>query len=494
MSNEFSGLNPAITAIQDKQAEQAFIASMYIAAPKVALIAEGYLEPSDFYYESHQIIFKTLMEMLEEGIHTVDLVTLVPRLMATNALDKVGGIQYLVELGNVPFISDNAEHYAKQIKETSAKRQLYKLSRQITQGVVETKSSEELHEEVQKTLQQLDTGNKKSYSKLNDLLVPTLDDIQDKWANRGKLPGLQTGFRDLDLLTNGLKKDELIVIAARPAMGKTALALQIAEAIGRLDKQPVGIFSLEMSKEQLVFRLIGNMALIDISRMARGEINDNDFDSIVKQIPVISQLPLYIEDSFDGSLKSLVAKVRRMKRELNVGCIVIDYLQLLEGSGKKTNNREQEISEISRTLKKLARELGIPIIALSQLSREVEKQANKRPSLSHLRESGSIEQDADMVMFIYRDDYYNADSEKRGIAEIIIAKNRNGAVGTVEVGFIKEFTKFLPYDYGHRRSEPQRQVPPSNPYGQEVPFEPAINHALVENKSTNKEGQDDLPF
>lgn len=453
--SKFSVINPAITAIQDKRAEQAFIASLYIEAPKVANIALDYLEAKDFYYEAHQIIFKTIMDMIDEGVEVVDLVTLVPRLQVQNLLDKVGGVLYLVEIGNANFTAANAEHYAKLIKEAALKRQFYQLSQNITRSVIDIKNSVEIHEEIQQTLQKLESGNKKSYVKVNQLIASTLDDIENRWVNKGKLPGLQTGFRDLDLVTNGLKKEELIVIAARPSMGKTALALQIAEAVARIEKKAVGVFSLEMSKEQLFFRMIGNMAMIDITKMSRGEIGEKEFDDIMKITPLLFSLPLYIEDAFDGKLTNLVAKIRRMKRELDVGLIIIDYLQLLEGSGsKKTYNREQEISEISRTLKKLTKELGIPIIALSQLSREVEKQSNKRPSLSHLRESGSIEQDADMVAFIYRDDYYNADSDKKGIAEIIIAKNRNGPVGTVELAFIKEFTRFSGLERVHTHPSP----------------------------------------
>ncbi|MZP29602.1 replicative DNA helicase [Heliobacterium undosum] len=443
MSTLFDRLPP-----QNIEAEQSVLGAMLLDADAVYKATE-LLKPEDFYKEAHQTVFRTLVTLSQRG-EAVDLVTLTEELRQTGSLERVGSIPYLIELGNVVPTAANVEHYAKIVAEKSLLRQIIRASTKITQkGYEATEEVDQLLDEAEQAF--LDIAQRQARDgmvPLRDVLVATLDHIEHLYNRKGDVTGVATHFRELDRMTSGLQPSDLIIVAARPAMGKTAFCLNIAQNAAVRDKVPVAVFSLEMSREQLVQRMLSSEALIDQQRLRTGALTEQDWDTLTNAITPLSDAPIYIDDTAGITVMEMRAKCRRLKTEKNLGLIVIDYLQLMQGGGsRRSENRQQEISEISRSLKALARELSVPVVALSQLSRSVEQTTDKKPNLSHLRESGALEQDADMVMFIYREEYYIPDTEKKGIAEIIIAKHRNGPVGSVELGFLKEFTKFVNRDY-----------------------------------------------
>ncbi len=422
------------------EAEQAVLGALLLAPESFATVAE-ILKPSDFYGEGHREIYRALQELAESG-RPIDLVTVTESLKQKDLLDKVGGASYLASLAGAVPTAANVGYYARIVAEKSLLRTLVGTCTQlIARAYDEGVESERLFDEAEQMIMELSVRRQsRGYRSLKELLVSTLEQIEQMYINKGAATGLSTGFDALDRMTLGMQPSDLILLAARPSMGKTSLGLNIARNVAA-SGVPVAIFSLEMSGDQVVQRLLCAEALIDQHRLRTGRLTEDDWSRLLRAATRLSEVPIFIDDTPAISLLELRSKARRLKIEHGIGFLVIDYLQLMQ-LGKRVENRVQEISEISRFLKSLARQLDIPVLALSQLSRAVEQRMDKIPLLSDLRESGSLEQDSDVVLFIYRDDYYNPDSEKKGIADIIIAKQRNGPTGTVELAFLKEFTKF----------------------------------------------------
>ncbi len=430
------------------EAEQAVLCSMLIDREAIYTAIE-IVRQEDFYRESHRIIFETITSLDTQG-EPVDMITLTEELRQHNSLEKCGGLSYIATLANFVPTAANVRHYANIVAEKAILRTLIRSSTTIANRCYE--AQEDTHELLdsaeQMILEIAGQRNTGGLVPLKQVLSDTLEKIDYLSTKAGNITGVPSFFNDLDSMTSGWQHSDLIILAARPAMGKTSFGLNIAQNAAIKGKIPVAIFSLEMSREQLVQRLLSSEAMIDQHKLRTGRLQDDEWVRLTKAVQPLSTAMIYIDDTPSISILELRARARRLKAEKGLGLILIDYLQLMQG-GKKSESRQQEISEISRSLKALARELDVPVIALSQLSRAVEQSHEKRPALSHLRESGALEQDADMVMFIYRDDYYNPDTEKPGIADIIIAKHRNGPTGLVELGFIKEFTKFVNLDRHH---------------------------------------------
>ena len=430
------------------EAEQAVLGSMMLDKEAV-YIAMEMLEPEDFYKEAHQLIFSAILS-LEAAGQPIDMITLTEELHRQNNIDKIGGVGYIAEVANIVPTAANIRHYAEIVVQKTILRKLIRVSTNIANRCYEDQEDTyELLDDAEKLI--LEIAENRNFSGLipiKQVLGSTLEKIEYLAGNKGNITGVPSCFIDLDNMTSGWQASDLIILAARPAMGKTSFGLNIAQNAAIRGKIPVAIFSLEMSKEQLVQRLMSSEAMIDQHKLRTGRLLDEEWVRLTRAAQPLSTADIYIDDTPAISVLELRAKARRLKAEKGLGLIIIDYLQLMR-VGRRDENRQQEISEISRSLKALARELNVPVIALSQLSRAVEQTQDKRPALSHLRESGALEQDADLVMFIYREDYYNPESEKPGIAEIIIAKHRNGPTGTVELGFIKEFTKFVNIDKHH---------------------------------------------
>ncbi|MFY9175109.1 MAG: replicative DNA helicase [Peptococcia bacterium] len=430
------------------EAEQALLGSMMLDLEAVNIASE-ILQPEDFYRESHRVIFLALLDLEVRG-EPIDMITLTEELRQQNNLEKVGGVSYVATLANIVPSAANARYYANIIEEKAILRRLIQFANNIASRCYE--DSEETHElldSAERAILEI-AGNRSTGGlvPVKEVIGDTLEKIEYLAGKKGRITGVPSFFTDLDNMTSGWQPSDLIIVAARPSMGKTSLCLNIAQNAAIRGKIPVAIFSLEMSKEQLVQRLMSSEAMIDQHKLRTGRLLDEEWVRLTRAVQPLSTAKLFIDDTPAISILELRARARRLKAEKGLGLIVIDYLQLMQVGGR-IESRQQEISEISRSLKALARELNVPVIALSQLSRAVEQTAEKKPSLSHLRESGALEQDADLVMFIYRDDYYNPESEKPGIAELIIAKHRNGPTGSVELGFIKEFTKFVNLDRVH---------------------------------------------
>ena len=418
---------------QSLEAEQAVLAAMFNDRDAI-------LEVIPLLKES--VLFATMRKMNEQNV-PVDLVTITAQLDKDGNLEKAGGIAYVAQIANSIGSAANVTHYANIVKEKAVLRDLINIASNISnRSYDDTEDTEKILDDAERMV--LEISQKRTRSGLTpvaEVIDQTLSHLEILSQKKDGLTGLTSGFVDLDRITSGWQKSDFIILAARPAMGKTALALNMAQNAAMATKQPVAIFSLEMSKEQLVNRMISSLAEIDQQTLRNGRIFGDDWIRLVNAVAPLGDAPVYIDDTPAISVREVRAKARRLKTEQGLGLIIIDYLQLM-GSTGRVESRQQEVSQISRSLKALARELDIPIIALSQLSRSVEQGQEKKPSLSHLRESGSLEQDADIVMFIYRDEYYNEDSDKKGQAEIIIAKHRNGATGSVDLSFRKEFTKF----------------------------------------------------
>jgi len=426
---------------QNIEAEQSVIGSMMLDREVIPVITE-LLKPEDFYRQDHVEIYEAVMDLFERA-EPIDIITVSDQLRLRGSLENVGGLEYLTQLVNSVPTTANVRHYAKIVEEKSLMRKLIRTSSDIVNMGYEANEEVEyvLDKAEQNIFDILQKRNLKGMTPIKDVLEDTFDRLEELYNNKGSITGVPTGFTDLDFKTAGLQNSDLILIAARPAMGKTAFALNIANYAAINAKVPVAIFNLEMSKDQLVSRMLSCEAMVDSQRMRTGKLEDEDWGKIAHALGPMSDAPIYIDDSPGASIMDIRAKCRRLKLEKNLGLIVIDYLQLMQGRSR-TDNRQQEVSEISRSLKILAKELNVPIITLSQLSRAAETRTDHRPMLSDLRESGAIEQDADIVMFIYRDDYYNPDTEKKNVAEIIIAKQRNGSTGTVELAWLGQFTKF----------------------------------------------------
>lgn len=435
--------NEVVNKVQpnDTLAEQAVLGSMLVSKDAVQVAVEV-LKPDDFYREDNKEIYAAMMDIYSVG-REIDMITVTEQLKLRGTLERVGGTQNLATLiDNVPTTS-NIERYVEIVEQKATSRNLIKVTSDIMKvSYAQTEELDTIIEQAEKGIFDLaQNRNSKSYSGMKEILVTTLDSIEKMYENKEKLSGIESGFIDLDEKISGLNNSDLIIVAARPAMGKSAFVLNIASYVAMHDKIPVMIFNLEMSKEQLVKRMLSSESEIDSMRLNNANLEQEDWIKMADASNRLADVPIYIDDTPILTPSEIRAKCRKAKLEKNVGLIIIDYLQLME-SKTANGSRQQEISEISRGLKILAKELDVPVIALSQLSRATESRADHRPMLSDLRESGSIEQDADIVMFLHREDYYDKDTEKKNIAEVIIAKNRHGETGTIELAWLGKYTKF----------------------------------------------------
>ncbi|MBN2372795.1 replicative DNA helicase [bacterium] len=402
----------------------------------------GLLEPEDFYAQTHQDIFRSILSLYQRNI-PIDLVTLKEELKGRGILDQAGGLTYLTSLLEATPTAVNVKTHACLVREKSLARRLIQVGTQIaTRGYEEGEEVESLLENAEHLIYGISEKKiQPSYFPIKDILTDCFHIIEGLYEKKERVSGLSTGFVDLDAITSGLQKQDLIIIAARPSMGKTSFCLNIALHVSISEKQPVLLFSLETAKEQIGLRLLCSSAMVNAHHLRTGFLTERDWEKLIKAAALISEAPIYIDDTASPTVLEIRAKARRLMKERGVGLIIVDYLQLIQGR-VRSENRQQEISEISRSLKGVAKELNCPLIALSQLSRAVESRTDRRPILSDLRESGAIEQDGDLVAFIYRPEIYHPDTEEAGIAEIIIGKQRNGPVGTVKLAFLKEFTRF----------------------------------------------------
>ena len=427
---------------QNIEAEQAVLGAMMIKKEAIVEVQE-ILQPGDFYREAHRHVYEAMLDLTEHD-EAVDLVTLTEQLRKTGELDKVGGLPFITAIANAVPTAANVAYHAKIVKEKAELRRLIDAATEIAGAAYEDADSVEniMDAAEQKILAVAGAQGGGGFEPIKKILMRTFERINVLYESKGGITGLSTGFKDLDKLTSGLQPSDLILVAARPSMGKTAFTLNIASYVG-LHGSKVAFFSLEMSKEQLMQRMLCSEGGIDSQRLRTGQLDDEEWNKLVTVADRLNKAPIFIDDTAGITVMDLRSKARRLKAEHGLDLIVIDYLQLMQGRPSKNgDNRQQEISEISRSLKALARELNVPVIALSQLSRSVESRQVKRPMLSDLRESGSLEQDADIVMFLYREDYYDKDTENKNLTEVIIAKHRNGPVDTVNLFFQKEYTKF----------------------------------------------------
>ncbi len=423
------------------EAEQAVIGSMIMDREAIVVASEIVLG-DDFYNKQYGILFETMVELNDKG-YPVDLVTLQDKLKEKDVPPEVSSLEFVRDLLGMVTTSANIKYYANIVAEKSTLRKLIRLNEEIANTCYVGKESLEniLEDTEKKVFQLVQKRNTEDFTPIRQVVMNAMDRIEAASRQKGTVTGIATGFLDLDYRTAGLQPSDLVLIAARPSMGKTAFVLNIAQHIAFKLDLTVAIFSLEMSKEQLVNRLFSLQASVDAQNLRTGQLNDEEWEKLIESAGVIGRSNLFIDDTPGISIAELRTKCRKLKLEHNLSIIIIDYLQLMSGSGR-SDSRQQEISDISRALKGLARELHVPVVALSQLSRAVEQRPDHRPMMSDLRESGAIEQDADVVMFIYRDDYYNHDTEKKDIAEIIIGKQRNGPIGTVELAWLPRYTRF----------------------------------------------------
>lgn len=430
----------------DTEAEQAVIGSMLTDRDAVSAAIEV-LKEDDFYREDNKTIYSAILNLYNRN-EPIDIITLKSELSSMGKLEAVGGLEYIAALPDKVPTTANAGQYIKIVEEKSTLRNLIKTANElITLGYDPTQEVESIIDSAEKKIfEVMQRKNQKGYSSIKDVLVDTFTQLEQLYNQKQHVTGVPTGFADLDYKTAGLHQSDLILVAARPAMGKSAFALNIATNAAVRAGVPVAIFSLEMSKEQMVNRILCSEAMVDSNKVRTGTIDDDEWAKLAAASGQLSESQIFIDDTPGISVMEIRAKCRKLKLEKNIGLVVIDYLQLVQGSNKKNGSREQEISEISRSLKILAKEINVPVIALSQLSRAPEQRPDHRPMLSDLRESGAIEQDADIVMFLYRDDYYNEDSEKKNIAEVILAKHRSGSTGTVELLWLGNYTKFANID------------------------------------------------
>ena len=432
---------------QDLLAEQSVLGSIFISPDKLITVRE-YIEPKDFYKYAHRIIFEAMITLSERD-DAIDALTIRTILSNQDDLQNIGGMTYLLEIVNSVPTSANAEYYAKIVAEKAMLRNIIsKLTESVNQAYDATTPSEDIISGAEKSLIDInEKSNKSGFSKISEVLAINYENLEIRAQQTSDVTGLPTGFRDLDKITTGLHPDQLIILAARPAVGKTAFVLNIAQNVGTKMKQPVAIFSLEMGKESLVDRMLASEGLVDAHHLRTGQLTEEEWQSLTIAQGNLAEAPIYIDDTPGIKITEIRARARKLEKEVGgLGLIVSDYLQLITGT--KPENRQQEVSDISRQLKILAKELRVPVIALSQLSRGVEQRQDKRPVLSDIRESGSIEQDADIVAFLYRDDYYDRsdkddpDHVVDNTIEVILEKNRAGARGTVKLMFQKEYNKF----------------------------------------------------
>ena len=434
---------------QSVEAEQSVIGSMIIDKYAISKVLEG-LEEEDFYRDGHKAIYRTILEMFRNDI-AVDLLTLLEYLKSTDTLERAGGVTYITELSSSVPTTANLSAYIKIVSDKSTLRKLIKASTAIIEESYTNQSQvEDVVDIAEKKIFNIaEKRTTKDFEPLSDVLERGFAQIEKLFNNKGEITGVGSGFTDLDAKTSGFQSGDMILIAARPSMGKTTFALNIAEHAALREHKSVVIFSLEMSKEQLAYKLLCSEANVDMLKLRTGTLEDKDWENIAMAAGPLSKAKIYIDDTAGVTVMEMRSKCRRLKIEYGIDLIVIDYLQLMSG-GAGSDNRQQEVSEISRSIKALAKEMECPVIALSQLSRAPEQRADHRPMLSDLRESGSIEQDADIVMFLYRDEYYNKETEDKNIGECIIAKQRNGPVGTAKMAWLGQFSKFGNLDVIHR--------------------------------------------
>ena len=433
---------------QSIEAEQSVIGAMIIDKSAIAQVFEK-LNEDDFYRDGHKVIYKAVREMYAKDM-AVDLVTILEYLKTTDMLDKAGGVTYISELSSSVPTTANLSSYIKIVEEKSTLRKLIKASTSIIEESYNSGGDvEKVIDLAQKKVFDIaEKKDSKEYEALSDVLERGFLEIERLFNNRGAITGVGSGIKDLDAKTSGFQKGDMVLIAARPSMGKTTFSLNIAENAALKEGKSVVIFSLEMSKEQLAYKLLCSQANVDMLKLRTGNLEDDDWERIARATGPLANAKIYIDDTAGISVMDMRSKCRKIKMEHGIDMILIDYLQLMSGSAGSDNR--QEVSEISRSIKALAKEMECPVIALSQLSRAPEQRADHRPMLSDLRESGSIEQDADVVMFLYRDEYYNKETEEKGIGECIIAKQRNGPVGTVKMAWIGAHSKFADLELVHK--------------------------------------------
>ena len=429
---------------QNIDAEQAVLGAMLIKKEAIAEVAQ-ILRPEDFYRDAHKIVYEAMLNLFNKN-EPADIVTVSDYLNNENLMEKVGGVTFITALANTVPTAANVTYHAKIVREKADLRNLINTATDIAGMAYE--SSDDVADVIDKSekmiMEVANRQNVSAFTPMRDIVMETFDKINVLYESKGGLTGIPCGFTDLDKLTSGLQPSDLILVAARPSMGKTAFTLNIGAHVAMKEHKNVAFFSLEMSKQQLVQRMLCSEGGIDSQKLRKGELDKTDWGKLVNVANKVAEAPLYIDDTAGITVMELRSKARRLKAEKGLDLIIIDYLQLMQGRTGKgaTDNRQQEISEISRSLKAVARELNVPVIALSQLSRSVESRQIKRPMLSDLRESGSLEQDADIVMFLYREDYYDPETVNKNITEVIVAKHRNGPVDTVKMFFKKEFTRF----------------------------------------------------
>ena len=431
---------------QNIEAEQSVLGAVLIEQSSIAKISD-LLNPEDFYREAHRLIYRAVLGLFERS-EAIDFITVVDILRRENTLEQAGGIAYITSLANGVPTAANITFHAKIVQEKSLLRRLIAAATDIaSMGYAESEEVDRVLDAAEQKILEVATRKaSQDFQPIKEIIFSTLDKIDEMHKAKGGITGISTGFANLDKLTGGFQRSDLILIAARPSMGKTAFVLNVAQHMATRDRKSVVIFSLEMPKEQLAMRMMCAEGLIDSQRFRTGAMSNEEWSKLVDAADRLSGSPMYIDDTANVTAIELRNKARRISKEFGLDCIIIDYLQLMDGGAhSRIDNRQQQISDISRSLKGLARELRVPVIALSQLSRGPESRTNRRPMLSDLRESGSLEQDADLVAFLYRDDYYNPESEKKNITELLIAKNRNGPTETVELYFHKNFTRFTDY-------------------------------------------------
>ncbi|CEO20334.1 replicative DNA helicase [Paraclostridium sordellii] len=423
------------------ESEQSILGSILLDKQAIITVTET-IQPEDFYKEAHKIIYECMMKLNNKN-EPIDLITLTEELKKQGHLEDIGGISYITSLSTIVPTTSNVKYYADIVKEKSVLRKLIKVSNDIlNSGYDSSIKVEDLLEKAEKKI--FDISQEKSsedFQSINSVLMDTYDMIEKLYTNKEDITGITTGFDDLNKKTNGLQRTDLILVAARPAMGKTAFSLNLVQNAALKGNASVAVFSLEMSKEQLVQRMLSAQSHVELKKIKNGSLDENDWPRIIDAMSVLSNASIYIDDTPGIKISELRSKCRKLKIEKGLDLILIDYLQLMEGDGGN-ESRQQEISKISRSLKVIAKELNCPVVALSQLSRAPEQRSDHRPMLADLRESGAIEQDADIVMFLYRDEYYHPDSDRKNIGEIIIAKNRHGETGSVELVWLGEIQKF----------------------------------------------------
>jgi replicative DNA helicase len=431
---------------QNLEAEQCVLGSVLLQQGALEKVLE-IVDPEDFYREAHKTIFTAMVSLFDKN-EPIDLITVTNVLKNQNKIDAVGGPAYLASLTDIVPVSANIVHYGRIVHQKGILRKLIEVSSDIANRCYEAQDDiDTLVDEAEQTIFDIARSkSKQAFNPLSAIIPKAFEALEKRFHRKEAITGVATGYHDFDEMTAGLQPADLIILAGRPSMGKTALAMNIVQHVAFNEKTPVAVFSLEMSEEQLALRMLCSQSRVDSQRIRKGTLRERDWPHITRACGILSESPIFIDDTPGISVLEMRAKARRLKSEHNIGLIVIDYLQLMQGRAN-TERREQEISEISRSLKAMAKELDVPVIALSQLNRSLENRPDKRPKLSDLRESGAIEQDADVICFIYRDEVYNKseDNPLRGISEVIIGKQRNGPTGTVKLTFLDEITTFENY-------------------------------------------------